>query len=232
MPAETPAPPAREAASWAAYIDRLTVERRPGVHGSNVHGHRLAGPVQGFGQMWRKTYCCDIGGVASPERVIEVWRGHFGEFWPKGSAFAAGLDGIRPGEVALIDIGVARGAPKVSTGVLVLYADDTSFTFMTPQGHQFAGWITFSAGQAATGRTQIQVEVLIRASDPLYEAAMMAGAGRREDRFWEQTVSALARHLGAEHPVVTGTAVCVDPRRQWRRWTSLWHNAAIRSVLQ
>ncbi|MGH3236464.1 MAG: hypothetical protein ACRDOH_25050, partial [Streptosporangiaceae bacterium] len=50
--------------------------------------------------------------------------------------------------------------------------------------------------------------------------------------FWEQTVSALARHLGAEHPVVTGTAVCVDPRRQWRRWTSLWHNAAIRSVLQ
>ena len=34
---------------------------------------------------------------------------------------------------------------KLSTGVMVLYADDESFTLMTPQGHMFAGWITFSA---------------------------------------------------------------------------------------
>ena len=33
----------------------------------------------------------------------------------------------------------------LSTGVLVLYADDESFTLMTPQGHVFAGWITFSS---------------------------------------------------------------------------------------
>ena len=37
------------------------------------------------------------------------------------------------------------GGLKLSTGVLVLYADDESFTLMTPQGHMFAGWITFSA---------------------------------------------------------------------------------------
>ncbi len=28
---------------------------------------------------------------------------------------------------------------------MVLYADDRSFTYMTPEGHPFAGWITFSA---------------------------------------------------------------------------------------
>jgi hypothetical protein len=28
---------------------------------------------------------------------------------------------------------------------MVLYADDVSFTLMTPQGHIFSGWITFSS---------------------------------------------------------------------------------------
>ena len=28
---------------------------------------------------------------------------------------------------------------------MVIYADDESFSFMTPQGHMFAGMITFSA---------------------------------------------------------------------------------------
>ena len=37
---------------------------------------------------------------------------------------------------------------KLSTGVMVLYADEESFTLMTPQGHMFAGWITFSAHRA------------------------------------------------------------------------------------
>ena len=40
------------------------------------------------------------------------------------------------------------GGMKLSTGVMVLYADDESFTLMTPQGHMFAGWITFSATSA------------------------------------------------------------------------------------
>ena len=33
------------------------------------------------------------------------------------------------------------GKMKLSTGVMVLYADEESFTLMTPQGHMFAGWI-------------------------------------------------------------------------------------------
>ncbi len=32
----------------------------------------------------------------------------------------------------------------LSTGVLVLYVDGVSFTFMTPQWHVFANWVTFT----------------------------------------------------------------------------------------
>src|SRR6266849_5930225 len=60
---------------------------------------------------------------------------------------------------------------KLSTGVFVLYADEESFTFMTPQGHMFAGWITFSA-EPDGDATAVQAHVLMRASDPLYEVAM------------------------------------------------------------
>ena len=50
--------------------------------------------------------------------------------------------------MALLDIAVGGGV-KMSTGVFVLYADAESFTFATPQGHQFAGWITFSAERSS-----------------------------------------------------------------------------------
>ena len=48
--------------------------------------------------------------------------------------------------IALLEIAPVPGAPvKFSTGVLVLYANDESFTFMTPEGHNLSAWITFSA---------------------------------------------------------------------------------------
>ena len=53
--------------------------------------------------------------------------------------------------MALLDLAIGGGV-KLSTGVFVLYADEESFTLMTPQGHMFAGWITFSAeGTARPG---------------------------------------------------------------------------------
>ena len=54
---------------------------------------------------------------------------------------------------------------KLSTGVMVLYADEESFTLMTPQGHMFAGWITFSAAEE-DGATVAQAQVLMRAQRP------------------------------------------------------------------
>ena len=78
--------------------------------------------------------------------MIAIWKDEFPSFWPKGSQFYAPLTGIAPGEVALLRRPCGGGL-KLSTGVLVLYADEESFTFMTPQGHMFAGWITFSASR-------------------------------------------------------------------------------------
>ncbi|MGH9074869.1 MAG: hypothetical protein ACRDZQ_12250 [Acidimicrobiales bacterium] len=225
------APLPRDAGSWAAKIDRLAVTHRDGVRGTNVAGRRLTSPIQGFGKMWQKTYVCPVGQVA-PEEVVSQWREHFAELWPKGNRFAAGLEGIHPGEVALIDMALAPGVPKLSTGVLVLYSDDTSFTFMTPQGHMFAGWITFSAQRGEDGETLAQAQVLLRASDPAYELAMALGGHSQEDRFWEQTLVALATHLGVADPTVRKSRSCVDPKRQWRHWRNLWHNAAVRSALQ
>ena len=40
------------------------------------------------------------------------------------------------------------GPVKLSSGVLIIYADEESFTFMTPEGHVLAAWITFSALQS------------------------------------------------------------------------------------
>jgi hypothetical protein len=77
--------------------------------------------------------------------------------------------GIQPGEVALLKM-TLPGKMNLSTGVMVLYADEESFTLMTPQGHMFAGWITFSATEPA-GETVAQAQVLMKASDPIYETA-------------------------------------------------------------
>ena len=69
------------------------------------------------------------------------------------------------------------GRMTLSTGVLVIFADDELFAFMTPEGHQFASLITFSA--YADGATPVvQIQALLRASDPLYELSMPIVAQR------------------------------------------------------
>jgi hypothetical protein len=234
--------PARErprtASGWAAKIDRLAVPRR-GSRGANVSGRRLTGPVQGFGKMWQKTYRMDVGDEVSPQAAIASWKAHFADFWPPGNRFDGPLTGISPGDVAVLDVAIGGGV-KLSTGVFVLYADEVSFTLMTPQGHMFAGWITFSAedggtgsaAEAATGRaTVVQVQVLMRANDPIYELAMSLGGHRKEDQFWIETLTALGTYLGAPPAAVETRTVCIDPRRQWRNFGSVWQNSMVRSIL-
>ncbi len=220
----------RDAGSWAAKVDRLAVEPRDGVRGTNVAGRRLTGPVQGFGKMWEKSYSLNAGGAVTPQGAIATWKAHFPEFWPKGNRFAGALAGISPGDVALLDLAMGGGV-KLSTGVFVLYADEESFTLMTPQGHMFAGWITFSAERAGEA-TIIRAHVLMRANDPLYELGMTFGGHGKEDRFWAQTLTALGTHLGVTGATVDTRSTCVDSRRQWRHAKNVWHNAMLRSMLQ
>ena len=220
----------RDASSWAAKVDRLAVDQRAGVRGTNVAGRRLTGPVQGFGKMWQKTYRMEIGSAIEPAAAIALWRSNFPEFWPEGNRFAGALTGINPGDVALLDLAVGGGV-KLSTGVFVLYADTESFTLMTPQGHMFAGWITFSAERAGDG-TVVQAQVLMRASDPIYEVGMTLGGHKKEDKFWVATLRALGDRLGVPDAPITAGTSCVDKKRQWRHASSVWHNSMVRSVLQ
>jgi hypothetical protein len=215
---EAAAIPPRDAASWARKIDRLEVDPREGVRGTNVAGRRLTGPVQGFGKMWQKTYRMNAGPDITPEQAIATWREHFPEFWPKGNRFAGALTGINPGDVALLDLAIGGGV-KLSTGVFVLYADAESFTLMTPQGHMFAGWITFSAERSGD-TTMVQAQVLMRANDPLYESSMSVAGhrkggqvlGRHADRAWPAARRRRPEGRGPEH--VRGRQAAVAPHRQ------------------
>lgn len=226
-PVEAP----RDAANWATRGDNLQVSGAPAsAINLNVNGRSVEGPLQGFGKLWRKTYTTRLTGCPdTPQQVIALWKAHFPEFWPKGNRFYVPLTGIRPGEVALLNL--TTGGMPLSTGVLVLYADDESFTLMTPQGHMFAGMITFSASDSeAEGGALAQAEVLMRASDPLYEMGLQMGGHRQEDKFWQHTLSALATRVGVNQPQVETRVVCMDPRRQWRNAGNLWNNAALRTV--
>jgi hypothetical protein len=218
----------RDAAYWARTIT-LRVSRVPtGALDLNVEGRLAVGPLQGFGPLWQKTYRIVMKGAqVSVKEVIKTWKENFPRYWPGGNRFYAPLTGIAPGEVALLQLAVPGGM-RLSTGVMVLYADEESFTLMTPQGHVFAGWITFSAYEEDQG-VVAQAQLLIRANDPLYELGLRLGGHQQEDRFWQHTLKKLAAEFGVEGTVQT-QIVCLDPRLQWSQAKNIRQNAAIRTV--
>jgi hypothetical protein len=117
----------------------------------------------------------------------------------------------------------------ISTGILVIYADEESFSFLTPEGHMFAGMNTFSAFEE-DGTTVAQIQALVRASDPLFELTLRLGLGHKmEDTFWLETLKNLTTRFGA-----AGTPdlrkVCVDSRVQWSEAGNIWQNAAVRTT--
>jgi hypothetical protein len=237
IPPDAPAEPSpaahrSDADAWAKPVDRLAVGEEAGGLASTVSGKRVAGPLQGFGQMWQKTFRARLPAesAVTPEEVVATWKAEFPTFWPKGNTFYAPLAGIRPGEVALLSVSAA-GPVKLHTGVLVLYADDEAFTLMTPEGHMLAAWITFSASRAGDGSVIVQAQALERASDPIFEAGLMFGASKANDRFWEATIRNVAARLGAPDAAVVTEVVCVDRSRQWRYVRNIRHNSGIRSTL-
>src|SRR5918995_538422 len=192
---------ARDAAGWAKSVSQLTVSEVPdGALNLNVEGRRLTSPIHGFGKMWQKTYQVRLPSErVSAAELISTWKQRFPDFWPEGNRFYGPLTGIEPGDVALLNMTLA-GKMKLSTGVMVLYADEESFTLMTPQGHMFAGWITFSASER-DGETVAQAQVLMRASDPIFELGLAMGGHKQEDRFWNHTLTAV---VGPPDPATEG----------------------------
>ena len=220
----------RDEAYWAKPMSEFHLGEMPAeAVNLNVEGRRVAAMAGGFGKMFQVTYKIKLDGTdATPQDVVKVWKERFASFWPKKNKFFGSTQPIAPGDVALLN--VKTGGVKTSTGVLVLYADDESFSFMTPEGHMFNGMITFSAFADQGGTTIAQVQGLIRAQDPMYEVGMILGGKGAEDRMWLHVLKELASHFGVEARA-TVTRVVVDKKRQWEHWRNIKKNAAIRSGL-
>lgn len=222
----------RDAPYWADHTTELQVDDvADDADATSVQGRRIAGPLKGFGKMWQKTYRVRLEGAdVAPQQVIATWKEHYAEFWPETATFFAPLSGVQPGEVALIS-DRQPGGLTLSTGVFVLYADEVSFTFMTPEGHPFSGMITFSADQDPNGTTAAQVRALIRAQNPLVELSMAIYTHRKEDRIWTHVLEALAEHFGVDGEI-DKDVVCVDDKRQWEYFGNIRHDGVLHALLR
>jgi hypothetical protein len=223
--------PRRDETYWAKPVARLEPKE---IDAANVRGRRLNAAAGGFGWLYQKTFRVRLTGAGvTPRDVIATWKEHFGDFWPKGRTMFLPATGVAPGEIGIISDSVTLPvAPAVHTGVLVIYADDESFSFMAPEGHPFAGPVTFSAYADEDGVTVVQVQEFTRASDPFWELMMHTPVlgDRMQNEMWRSTLRSLATHFGIDGPVESKVAV-VDRRWQWKYARNIWHNAGIRSTL-
>ena len=231
-----PNTPSRDAAHWAAPVSNLKITDVPtGAINLNLDGREIVGPLQGFGQMWQKTFRVRLPGVnATPAEVMRIWKANFPKFQPKDNHFYPSLAGIQPGEVIWIDskLPVIPGLPglvPIAAGVMVLYADDECFTVMTPEGFPVAGWNTFSAYDDH-GVTVAQAESIDRPADPIYEFGFrLMGGMAKQDQAWVYVMTQLAAHFGVQGHVEV-RQVCLDPNLQWRYAGEVWRNAALRTT--
>jgi len=212
--------------------DRLEVtDKPPEAEGLNVEGREPTRPVDGFGQLWRKTYQVRLTGKnVSPEAVVATWKEHLPDFMPANSNFYPTVYGIKAGEIVYIDAKMPGGL-SVSTGVLVIDSDDTRFTLATPQGHPESGYNSFSAHREG-GVTVAQIQSVARAADPLYEFGYrFLGGMRHQEKIWRAVLTALARHYGIRRPRIEMRRGCLDRRVQLSKAGHIWYNALIRTTL-
>ena len=197
----------------------------------NVQGRRASNPSKGFGPLWQRTYQIRLmGSSVTPAEVIGVWKQQFAGFWPPGSKFYGADRPIEAGDVGVLNLAGPAGT-TIATGVYVASADEESFRFLSVEGHMFGGLIAFSAREEEE-TTVVQVQALLRSSDPVYEIGQRLGfAVKAEDQFWHDTLINLAAHFGVKGQPVHQEAVLLDGSIQWSRATNLWYNAAIRTTL-
>jgi hypothetical protein len=222
--------------TWAAPVKKLKVSEVPaGAININVEGRQMVGALQGFGQLWQKTYKVRLSGVTlSPAEVMAVWKANFQKFQPPENRFYPTLAGIAPGEVVFIEgkVPAIQGTPKilpVATGVLILYSDDESFTVMTPEGHPESGWNTFSVQMESDGLVA-QVQSMGRATDPFYEMYFRyLGSSEQQEGVWTYVLTSLAAHLGVKGQVNI-TKTLIDPKVQWSQAKNIIKNAGFVTV--
>ena len=150
--------------------------------------------------MWEKTYTMVLEGV-SPAAAIAPWQQSFP--WP---------------------------APRRRRrGVAVLHSGAQSVMVSTLSAEPLACWITVRAERAGP-LTDVRVQVLMRARDPLTELCLALGGYRRQDRFWVAALTALASDLARPEPAVVIRGVCLDSRYQWRNTRNVCHTPVLRGL--
>jgi hypothetical protein len=224
----------RDAEHWAQPVSKIRVTDVPrGAVNLNVDGRLVVGPLQGFGQMWQKTYRVRLPSLTlSSKQVMDTWKAEFPNFQPPASHFYPPMTGIEPGKVIFIELNlpVVEGVNliPVASGVMVMYADDEMFTVTTPEGFPVSGWNTFSVHEE-DGCVIAQIQSIDRATDPIYEfgTLVMGGAARQEEN-WVYVLTRLSERFGIKGQVQMHK-VCVDPRWQWSEARNLWKNAGVRT---
>jgi hypothetical protein len=160
----------------------------------------LGGPARGFGPMWEKTYTMTLEGI-SPAAAIAPWQRSF----------------------------PSPGPWRRRHGVTVLHTGAESVTVSTLPTAPLACWITVSAERAGP-LTDVRVQILMRARDPLSELAFALGGYRRQDRLWIAALTALAGDLALPEPAVVIRGVCLDSRHQWRNTRNVCHGPVLRGL--
>lgn len=222
----------RDAAHWAGPVSKLKVGDVPsGAVSLNVEGRQMVGPLQGFGQLWQKTYRVPLPkSKATPEEAVSFLKQRLPSLMPGDSRFYPSVAGVEPGELVLINATLPGIPGQIATGVMVLYSDQESFTLMCPEGHPEAGWNTFSAFEE-DGSTVVQIQSLARANDPIFEIGFrFMGGSKQQERIWNHVLSGVAKHFEVSAEVDTRKTL-VDGSLQWSQAKNVWYNSAVRSVL-
>lgn len=220
----------RDAFNWAQHVTTLKVGEVPaGAVNLNVEGRRVVGPLQGFGPLWQKTYRVRLSAAdVTPAAIVRVWKARFPEFQPRQNRLYPALAGVEPGQIVLLNASM-RGLP-VDSGLMVLYADDETFAFMTPEGCPEAGWIMCSAYEGEDG-TIAQVLTQGRSNDPIFEFGFrFLGGAKEQEKIWTHVLRELAAHFGVAGQVEM-EKTCLDPQVHWSKAGNVRHNASVRSLL-
>lgn len=220
----------KDALFWAQQVTTLTVGEVPaGAVNLNVEGRRVVGPLQGFGPLWQKTYRVRLSAPdVTPAAVVRVWKARFPEFQPPQNRLYPALAGVAPGQIVLLNASM-RGLP-VDSGLMVLYADDETFAFMTPEGCPEAGWIMCSAYEG-DGGIIAQVQTQGRSNDPIFEFGFrFLGGAKEQEKIWKHVLRELAASFGVAGQVDL-EKTCLDPRIHWSKVSNVRHNASVRSML-
>lgn len=193
---------------------------------ANVDGAAPALPDTGFGQRWEKRISVRIERGPGAEPLMSLVKRQLPALWPARGNFYRPWHGLREGEVAGVDISV--GPVTLSTGVVVAESTATRLTLVAPQGHMFAGWNRISTRDEGD-TTVVELHIEMRASDPLFEAGLMLGGHRNEERFWAEFLWNIAALYG-QRPAVRLQRRRLSRERQWSRWTNARHNVVIRTA--